>query len=106
MTDGYLICYEVEDSEYERFQIVVGFTTNNAISDFYNTVSWKKACVDIDDEMFNKLIMNLSVEDAVRTHNAFVPSCHIVGIYSISKELYCEGLYYNSDGKDITKEGK
>ena len=106
MTDRYLICYETDDSEYERFKIVGGFNTNNAISNFYNSVSWSKACVDIDDEMFYKLIMNLSVEDAVRTHNAFVPSCHISVIYSVSGELYCEGTYYNSDGKDITKENK
>lgn len=90
----YLICYECDDCEYARFKIVGGFNTNHAISNFYNTVSWSKTRVDIDDEMFYKLITNLSVEDAVRTHNAFAPSCHIICIYSISNELYCE-----ADGK-------
>lgn len=99
MNDYYLICYESSDCEHTRFKILGGFNTKNAISNFYDKVSWQEACVDIDAEMFYKLTMNLSVEDAVRTHNAFVPSCHITNIYSVTNELYCEETYYEADGK-------
>lgn len=90
MNYGYMVVYNDPECAFEHFRFVGGFNTISAISNFYGEFSERYSTVDVDDELFYKLIQHLSVDDAIRLHNLLVPNYNIVSIYDVSKKLYGE----------------
>ena len=90
MDCGYLIIYEPDDCSHSHFKIVGGFNEIAAIHSFYSEYSERYSKVDIDDEMFYKLIRNLEFEDAIRLHNLIVPDIPITLVYSVGRKIFDE----------------
>lgn len=90
MNDRYMVIYDDQDCAHYHFKIMGGFSAVSVIANFYGEFSSDYSKVDIDYEMFYKLIQNLSVEDVIKVHNLLVPEYPITQIYEIQKKLFDE----------------
>lgn len=90
MYESYMIIYDDQECAHSHFKRVGGFDTISAIANFYGERSSDYSKVDIEYEMFYKLIKNLSVEEAIKFHNLLVPEYPITLICGITKTLFDE----------------